>query len=69
MTTDYSEKQTIMLAEKGASGVKKKGRIVVNRILKVRQTTRNWIKKILDKATRIVNVFLFVFIMFKKLTC
>ena len=36
----------------------KKWRIVVNRILKVRQTTCNWIKKILDEATRIVNVFL-----------
>ena len=33
----------------------KKWRIVVNRISKVRQTTCNWIK-ILDKATRIVNV-------------
>ena len=36
----------------------KKWRIVVNRISKVRQTTCNWIKKILDEATRIVNVFL-----------
>ena len=54
--------------------LKKKWRIVVNRISKVRQTTCNWIKKILDEATRIVNVFLlnilillFVFIMFNKL--
>ena len=44
-------------AEKCASDVKKM-RIVVNRISKVRQTTCNWIKKILDEATRIVNVFL-----------
>ena len=36
----------------------KKWRIVVNKISKVRQTTCNWIKKILDEATRIVNVFL-----------
>ena len=36
----------------------KKWRIVVNKISKVRQTTCNWIKKILDKATRIVNVLL-----------
>ena len=38
----------------------KKWRIVVNRISKVRQTTCNWIKMILDEATRIhvVNVFL-----------
>ena len=61
-------------AEKCASDVKK-WRIVVNRISKVRQTTCNWIKKILDGATRVVNVFLiswffcFFFIMFNKLTC
>ena len=36
----------------------KKWRIIVNRISKVRQTTCNWIKKILNEATRIVNVFL-----------
>ena len=36
----------------------KKWRIVVDRISKVRQTTCIWIKKILDEATRIVNVFL-----------
>ena len=36
----------------------KKWRIIVNRISKVRQTTCNWIKKILDEAARIVNVFL-----------
>ena len=36
----------------------KKWRIVVNRISKVRQTTCNWITKLLNEATRIVNVFL-----------
>ena len=36
----------------------KRWRIIVNRISKERQTTCNWIKKILDEATRIVNVFL-----------
>ena len=35
-----------------------KWRIVINRISRVRQTTCNWIKKMLDEATRIVNVFL-----------
>ena len=35
----------------------KKWRITVNRISKVRQTTCNWIEKILDETTRIVNVF------------
>ena len=44
-------------AEKCASEVKN-WRIVVNRISKERQTTCNWIKKILDEATRKVNVFL-----------
>ena len=44
-------------AEKCASEVKK-WRIAVNRISKERQTTCNWIKKILDEATRKVNVFL-----------
>ena len=54
---DYRlEKQTIML--RSVPQMLKKWRIVVNRILKVRQTTCNWIKKILDEATRIVNVFL-----------
>ena len=43
-------------AEKCASDVKKL-RIAVNRILKVRQTTCNWIEKILNGTTRIVNVF------------
>ena len=45
-------------AEKCASDVKKKLRIVVNRISKVSQITSNCIKKILDEATRIVNMFL-----------
>ena len=70
---DYRlEKQTIML--RIVPQMLKKWRNVVNRISKVRQTTCNWIKKILDEATRIVNVFLlnilillFVFIMFNKL--
>ena len=52
----------------------RKWRIVVNRISKVRQTACNWIKKILDEATRIVNVFLiswffYCFMMFNELTC
>ena len=51
MTTDLKTKQ------KCASDVKKMKNLV-NKISKVRQTTCNWIKKILDEATRIVNVFL-----------
>ena len=53
----------------------KKWRIVVNRISKVRQTTCNWIKKILDESNKnskyVFNILilLFVFIMFNKLTC
>ena len=50
------EKQTILLTS--VPQMLKKWRIVVNRISKVRWTTCNWIKKILDEATRIVNVFL-----------
>ena len=50
------KKQTIML--RSVSQMLKKLRIVVNRISKVRQTTSNCIKKILDEATRIVNMFL-----------
>ena len=50
----------------------KKWRIVVNRISKVRQTACNWIKKILDEATRIVisvfNILILLF-MFNELTC
>ena len=54
---DYRlEKQTIML--RSVPQTLKKWRIAVNRIPKVRQTTCNWIKKILGEATRIVNVFL-----------
>ena len=56
MTTDLKNKLQYN-AEKCASDVKKL-RIVVNRISKVRQTTCNWIMKLLDEATRIVNVFL-----------
>ena len=37
----------------------KKWRIVENRISMVRQTTCNWIKKILDEATRIVLTYWF----------
>ena len=47
----------------------KKWRIVVNRISKVRQTTCNWIKKILEEATRIVNVFLISWFFYLFLLC
>ena len=47
----------------------KKWRIVVNRIAKVRQTTCNWIKKILNEATRIVNVFLISWFFYLFLLC
>ena len=47
----------------------KNWRIVVNRISKVRQTTCNWIKKILDEATRIVNVFLISWFFYLFLLC
>ena len=47
----------------------KKWRIVVNRISKARQTTRSWIKKILDKATRTVNVFLISWFFYLFLLC
>ena len=47
----WLEKQTIML--RSVPQMLKKWRIVVNRISKVRQTTCNWIKRILDEATRI----------------
>ena len=47
----------------------KKWRIVINRISKVRQTTCNWIKKILDEATRIVNVFLISWFFYLFLLC
>ena len=44
-------------------------RIVVNRISKVRQTTCNCIKKILDEATIIVNVFLISWFFYLFLLC
>ena len=47
----------------------KKWRIIVNRISKVRQTACNWIKKILDEATRIVNVFLISWFFYLFLLC
>ena len=53
---------------KCASDVKK-WRIVGNRISKVRQTTCNWIKKILDEATKIVNVFLISWFFYLFLLC
>ena len=56
-------------AEKCPSDVKTKWRIVVNRISKVRQTTCNWIKKRLDKATRIVNVLLISWFFYLFLLC
>ena len=63
---DYRlEKQTIML--RGVPQMLKKWTIVLNRISKVRQTTCNWIRKILDEATWIANVFLISW--FNKLTC
>ena len=46
-----------------------KWRIAVNRISKVRQTTCNWIKKILDEATRIVNVCLISWLFYLFLLC
>ena len=59
-------KQTVML--RSVPQMLKKWRIVINRISKVRQTTCNWIKKILHKANRIVNVFLQKHITLKRLT-
>ena len=57
-------------AEKRASDVKKSlWRIVVNRIWKVRQTTCNWIKKILDEATWMANVFLISWFLYLFLSC
>ena len=47
----------------------KKWRIIVNRISKVPQTTCSWIKKILDEATRIVNVFLISWFFYLFLLC
>ena len=54
---DYRrEKQTVMM--RSVPQMLKKWRIVVHRTSKVRQTTCNWIKRILGEATRIVNIFL-----------
>ena len=65
---DYRlQKQTIML--RSVPKMLKKWRIVVNRILKVWQTTCSWIKKILDECIFNIPILLFVFIMFNKLTC
>ena len=47
----------------------KKWRIVVNKISKLRQTTCNRITKILDEATRIVNVFLISWFFYLFLLC
>ena len=47
----------------------KKWRIVVHKISKVRQTTCNRIKKILDGATRIVNMFLISWFFYLFLLC
>ena len=55
-------------AEKCASDVKKKLRIVVNIISKVRQTC-NWIKKILDEANWIVSVILISWFFYLFLLC
>ena len=59
--TDLKNKQVCLML--------KKWRIVVNRISKVRKTTCNWIKKILDEATRIVNVFLISWFFYLFLLC
>ena len=61
------EKQTIML--RSVPQMLKKWRIVVNRISKVRQTTCPWVKKELDEATRIVNVFLISWFFWLFLLC
>ena len=66
--TDYwLENQTLML--KSVPQMLKKWRIVVHKISKVRQTTCNRIKKILDEATRIVNVFLISWFFYLFLLC
>ena len=63
--TDYwLENQTLML--KSVPQMLKKWRIVVNKISKLRQTTCNRITKILDEATRIVNVFLICWFSFQR---
>ena len=60
-------KQTIML--RSVPQMLKKWRIAINRILKVRQTTCNWIKKILDEATWMFNVFLILWFFYLFLLC
>ena len=67
MTGYRLEKPTIML--RSVPQMLKRWRIIVNRISKVRQTTCNWIKKILDEATRIVNVFLIPWFFYLFLLC
>ena len=47
----------------------KRWRFIENRISKERQTTCNWIKKILDEVTRIVNVFLIPWFFYLCLLC
>ena len=65
---DYRlEKQTIML--RSVPQMLKKWRIVVKRISKVRQTTCSWIKKILDEATWMINVFLISWFFYLFLLC
>ena len=63
----WLEKQTIML--RSVPQMLKKWRIVVNRISKVRKTTWNWIKKILDEATSMANVFLISWFFYLFLSC
>ena len=63
----WLENQIIMLSS--VPEMLKKWRIVVNRISKVRQTTCSWIMKILDEATRIVNVFLISWFFYLFLLC
>ena len=66
--TDHRlEKQTIML--RSVPQMLKKWRIVVNRNSKVRQTTSSWIKKILDEATWMINVFLISWFFYLSLLC
>ena len=63
------EKQTIIML-RSVPQMLKKWRIVINSIPKVRQTTCNWIKKILDEAARIiVNVFLISWFFYLFLLC
>ena len=66
VTTDLKN-QTLML--RSVPQMLKKWRIVVNKISKVRQNTCNWIKKILDKVTRIVIVFLISWFFYLFLLC